>query len=357
MSTPSSLSTPLQMDALADIIARFPRTRFLPGVTPLEHEPGLSRKLGINLFVKRDDMTGLAFGGNKVRKLEFYFGKAVAQGADTALITGAVQSNYVRVVAACAARLGMACHVQLEERVANVDRIYRGSGNVLLDHLLGATIHTYPVGEDEEGADTQLRQIAAELARQGRRPYVIPLSANNPPLGALGYIECARELLSQMTDCEHVVVPTGSGQTHAGLLFGLRAMGWTGRVVGICVRRPAKPQIERIGGHCQRLAELLGVENPVCSQDLEIYDDSLAPGYGLMNDMLMEAMRDCAQLDGLMLDPVYTARAMAGLIACARDGRLPQGKNVAFIHTGGLPAIFAYETELCRRLAIEASCA
>jgi D-cysteine desulfhydrase family pyridoxal phosphate-dependent enzyme len=333
---------------VTDAVARFQRAEFLLGATPLERQPRLSATLGIDLLVKRDDLTGLAFGGNKVRKLEFYFGKAQAANADTVLITGAVQSNYTRVTAACAARLGMGCHVQLEERVANVDETYRSSGNVLVEELLGATLHSYPVGEDEEGADRRLREIAADLAAQGKRPFVIPLGANNPPLGALGYIRCAGELLDQCRDIDHVVVPSGSGQTHAGLLFGLRAHGWAGTVSGICVRRAAPIQTARIAGHCEKIAALLDLPNPVRPDDIQLHDDVLAPGYGIMNDALAAAIRDCARLDGLLLDPVYTGRAMAGLLALARDGGLPKGKKIVFLHTGGLPALFGYETELRR---------
>ncbi|TWT12562.1 D-cysteine desulfhydrase family protein [Reyranella sp. CPCC 100927] len=329
-------------------VGRFERARFLPWATPLEHQPRLSQTLGIDLRVKRDDLTGLAFGGNKVRKLEFYFGKALAAGADTVLITGAVQSNYTRVVAACAARLGMDCHIQLEERVPDVDDVYRTSGNVLLDELLGATLHAYPVGEDEEGADQRLREIAAGLSARGRRPYVIPLGAGNPPLGALGYVRCAAELLEQAGAMDHVVLASGSGQTHAGLLFGLRALGWSGEVIGICVRRAASLQKPRVEGHCGRIAELLGIVNPVRSQDVVLYDDVLAPGYGVMNDAVASAIRDCAHRDGLLVEPVYTGRAMAGLFARVREGRLPPGARVVFIHTGGLPALFGYATDLRR---------
>lgn len=336
--------------AIHDALERFPRTEFLPWATPLERQPRLSARLGLELLVKRDDLTGLAFGGNKVRKLEFYFGAAVAAGADSVLITGAVQSNYVRVVAACAARLGMACHAQLEERVADVDAMYRSSGNVLLDDLLGAELHSYPVGEDEAGADARLREIAAALSAQGRRPYVIPLGAGNPPLGALGYVRCAAELLAQAEPFDHVVVASGSGQTHAGLLYGLRAHGWGGRVHGICVRRAAAAQAARIAGHCDGIAALLGTRNPVLPQDIELSDAVLPPGYGVMSDAVAAALRDCARLDGLLLDPVYTARAMAGLLAHARDGRLPAGARVVFVHTGGQPALFGYERALRRML-------
>jgi D-cysteine desulfhydrase/L-cysteate sulfo-lyase len=323
-----------------------PRTQFLPWATPIERQHRLSEVLGIDLLIKRDDLTGLAFGGNKVRQLEFYFGKALAADADAVLITGAVQSNYVRVASACAARLGLSCHVQLEERVPDIDEIHRTSGNVLLDQLLGATLHSYPVGEDEEGADRRLREIAEGLERQGRRPYVIPLGAGNPPTGALGYICCAEELLSQANDFEHVVVASGSGHTHAGLLFGLRAFGWNGTVHGICVRRAASLQSSRIAAHCDSIAGMLKVPNPVAITDINVHDDVLSPGYGVMNDAVSEAIRTCARLDGLLVDPVYTGRAMAGLFRCARDGRLPKGARVLFIHTGGLPALFGYAGEL-----------
>lgn len=336
-------------------VDRFARTPFLSWQTPIERQPRLSEKLGIELVVKRDDLTGLAFGGNKVRQLEFYFGKAVAAGADTILITGAVQSNYVRVAGACAARLGMACHIQLEERVAGVDETYRASGNVLLNELLGATLHSYPVGEDEEGADRQLGEIADELAAQGRRPFVVPLSANHPPLGALGYIKCAAELLDQGVAFDHVVLGSGSGQTHAGLLFGLRALGWKGDVVGICVRRAARLQKPRIEGLCRRTAELLGIDNPVRQGDVEVHDDVLAPGYGVLNEAVSAAVRDCARLDGLLVEPVYTGRTMAGLFARVRDGRLPQRSKVMFLHTGGLPALFAYATELRRTVVSQST--
>jgi len=334
-------------------VDRFPRFEFLSWKTPVERQPNLSRKLGIELHVKRDDLTGLAFGGNKVRQLEIYFGKALAEGADTVLITGAVQSNYVRTAAACAARLGMECCIQLEERVSNVDEIYRTSGNVLLSELLGATIHSYPSGEDEEGADRRLTELAEELSQQGRRPFVIPLSGRNLPLGSLGYIRAAAELLSQIEPPEHVVLASGSGYTHAGLLFGLRSLGWTGTVHGICVRRSAALQHQRIEDHCERIAEMLDVENPVKRDDIRLSDDVLAPGYGVMSEAVSDAIRICARLDGLITDPVYTGRAMAGLFERVRDGSLPQRCTTVFVHTGGLPALFAYAPGLHRSLVTQ----
>jgi len=263
------------------------------------------------------------------------------------LITGAVQSNYVRVTAACAARLGMQCHVQLEERVAGMDETYRHSGNVLLDDLLGAVRHAYPHGEDEAGADRRLNEIAAELQAKGRKPYVIPLGPDNPPLGALGYVDGARELLGQAQGgFDYLVLGSGSGLTHAGLLFGLRLLGWQGRVIGICVRRPAAAQAQRIAGHCQRLGELLGVANPVIAADIELRDQVLAPGYGLMNPPVAEAIHLAASLEGMLVEPVYTGRALAGLIDARQADAIDGGSRVVFLHTGGLPALFGYERDL-----------
>lgn len=338
-------------DEIHRLIARFPRIAFLTWVTPVEPLPRLGERFGLDLRIKRDDLTGLAFGGNKVRKVEFYFGQALQKGADTILITGAVQSNFVRVVAACAARLGLDCHVQLEERVPGQDAAYHSSGNVLLDDLFGATRHAYPVGEDEAGADARVQEIAAELSRRGRRPYVIPLSPGHPPLGSLGYLACAGELLQQdALEVDQIVLGSGSGLTHAGLLFGLRSLGWGGRVVGICVRRQAPAQAERLLCHCERLADLLQVPSPVTAADIEVHDDVLQPGYGLLNAELDEAMRMAARLEGLLVDPVYTARALAGLAACAADGRIARGSRTLFLHTGGLPALFGYEAALRSRV-------
>ena len=332
--------------AISAAVEALPRVEFLHWSTPIERQPRLSEHLQVDLWVKRDDLTGLGFGGNKVRQLEFYFGKAIAARADTILITGAVQSNYVRVAAACAARFGMRCHLQLEERVPNVDPAYRNNGNVLIDKILGASLHSYPDGEDEEGADRKLNELADKLERQGAKPFIIPLSASNPPIGALGYIRCAEELLAQDGKFDHVILASGSGHTHSGLLFGLMAFGWHGHVHGICVRRSAALQHSRIAAHCERLAAMLKVENPVTIDDIKTYDDVLAPGYGIMNDLTLEAIRTCAHLDALLLDPVYTGRAMCGLFRRLDDRSVSKGSRVLFIHTGGLPALFGYADAL-----------
>ena len=330
-----------------------PRARLVHAPTPLEAMPNLAESLGgalgaARLYVKRDDCTGLAFGGNKVRQLEFYLGEAQARAADTVLITGAVQSNFVRLAAAAARKLGMEIHIQLEERVPKNDPAYRNSGNVLLDRLLGATLHRYPDGEDEVGADKRLHEIAAGLEARGRRPYVIPLAPGHVPLGGLGYVDAAREIVAQASaqglSIDEIVVSSGSGHTHGGLLFGLRALGCPTRVTGICVRRPAEAQRPRIENRCREIAELLGVAPVVAADDVHLIDEFLAPGYGQLNAATIDAMKLAARAEALILDPVYTGKTFAGFIQRARQAE--PGQNLLFIHTGGTPSLFAYAAAL-----------
>ncbi|MEM7225369.1 MAG: D-cysteine desulfhydrase family protein [Pseudomonadota bacterium] len=326
-----------------------PRATLGHAPTPLEPLANLSAKAGgARLWAKRDDCTGLAFGGNKVRQLEFYLGEAEAEGADTVLITGAVQSNFVRLAAASAGKLGMACHIQLEERVSKSDPDYRASGNVLLDKMLGATLHSFPAGEDEAGADARLEEIAEELRQEGRKPYIIHLAPGHKPLGALGYVVAARELLQQMETqdltFDEIVVPSGSGATHGGFLFGLRALGCSIPVTGICVRRPAALQHDRIVTRCKEIAELLGVDPVVTEDDVVLVDDVLAPGYGQLNDATRLAIAAAARSEGLILDPIYSGKTMAGALARAKEGAA--SRRILFLHTGGTPAVFAYRADM-----------
>ncbi len=333
-------------------LSKLPRARLISGQTLLSGLPNLGQiyQGEVKLFAKRDDCTDLAFGGNKVRQLEFYLGEAQAQNADTILITGAVQSNFVRLAAAGARKLAMDCHIQLEERVAKDDPYYRTSGNVLLDKLLGATLHSYPDGEDEAGADRNLGKIAEDLSAKGHKPYIIPLSPGHAPLGALGYVVCAEELLQQQIDADlkidEIVVASGSGNTHAGLLFGLRALGSSIPVKGICVRRSVDEQSPRINNRCREIAELLEIDNPVSEDDIEVDDTFLAPGYGAASDDVMQAILVAARTEALMLDPTYTGKSMAGFMA--RASQAEEGSTLVYIHTGGTPAIFAYEPALER---------
>ncbi len=320
--------------------------------TILEPLPRLTQHCGAaGLYVKRDDCSGLAFGGNKVRQLSYYLGDAIAHGADTILITGAVQSNYVRCTAAAAAKLGMTCHVQLEERVSKENHAYNHSGNVLLDYLFGATVTRYPHGEDEAGADASLESLANAYKEQGRKPYVIHLSMGHKPFGALGYVDAARELLVQIAEqslsIDRIVVASGSGHTHAGLLTGLRLANSSIEVIGACVRRQASLQQPRVLTLCGEAERLLQIDSVVTSADVICDDSCLAPGYGKLGAEALDALKHAARLEGMVVDPVYTAKSLACAMAVATVAE----SNTLFLHTGGTPAIFGYEDELTAALA------
>jgi D-cysteine desulfhydrase family pyridoxal phosphate-dependent enzyme len=325
----------------------FARTQIAHLPTPLERLSRLEAALELTtpVYIKRDDCTGMATGGNKVRQLEFYFGDALEKGATRILITGAVQSNFVRTAAGFAARLGLKCTVQLEDRVAGKDASYHNSGNVLLDRLFGAEITRFDVGEDEFGADRSLEAMAQAAREAGEVPYVIHLSETPRPLGALGYVVAAEELLADAErlgiDIGTVVVPSGSASTHAGTLVGLRAAGRADiRVLGTCVRRLASEQGPRVQRVCSALETMMGLPPTVEDADVNVSDATFEGGYGVIGDSTREAMRLGAQLEALVLDPVYTAKGFAGLLHHLRAGT--DERAVVFIHTGGLPALFAY---------------
>jgi len=328
-------------------LSAFPRARLMSSKTPIEKLERLSDMLGIELWIKRDDLTGLGFGGNKTRQLEFYFGDAIAQGADTVLITGAVQSNFVRSAAAAAARLGLESVLQLEERVPNMGKLYHSSGNVLLAQILGAEHISYPLGEDEVGADNALHHRANQLHAEGRNPYVIHLGIQHPPLGALGYMSGASELVEQMPDFDAVVVSSGSGLTHGGLLTGLCLLGNSAPVYGICVRRNQQLQKARMEIVLNNLSQLIGLDSKfITANQINVWDGSLAPGYGQLSDGTRDALSLMARTEGIFLDPVYTAKTFAGLLGLIENGTIKQGQKVIFIHTGGVPALFGYQEEL-----------
>lgn len=337
---------------MADRIHAHPKATLLAGPTPLERADRLSETLDLDLWIKRDDLAGVSFGGNKSRQLEYYLGAALAENADTILITGAVQSNFVRTAAAAAAKLGMTTIVQLEDRVKTTSERYASSGNVLLAEIMGIEVMRYPEGEDEAGADRALRQRADALRAEGRRPFVIPLGLGNRPLGALGYMDAATEILGQQDQPFHLIItPSGSGLTHGGLLAGLRAAGDRTRVVGGCVRRAAGLQKARIATVIADIQKLVDAPLNVISDDIEVRDGALAPGYGHLGPLAAKAMRMAAQAEGLFLDPVYAAKAFATLFTLKDEGDLPSGARVLFLHTGGLAALFAYEPEIRAALA------
>jgi L-cysteate sulfo-lyase len=332
-------------------LARFPRARFAHLPTPLEAMPRLSEALGgPRLYVKRDDCTGLAGGGNKTRKLEFLVGEALAQGADTLVTQGAVQSNHVRQTAAAAARFGLACEVILEERTGSKAADYTGSGNVLLDRLLGAKIRTVPRDTD---MNAELTKTADEVRARGGKPYVIPGGGSNP-VGALGYVECALELVAQANAqglvIDRIVTATGSAGTHAGLVAGLAMIGADIPILGIGVRAPKETQEANVHRLAVETAALLGHAERV-SREMTVADcDYVGAGYGLIDDAVIDALKLAARTEALLLDPVYTGKAMKGLIALARAGAF-KDEAVVFLHTGGAQGLFGYQGEMEGALA------
>lgn len=328
-------------------LARFPRRRYTEGRTPIEPLPHLTAHVGgPNLFVKRDDLLGLAGGGNKTRKLEFVVAEALRQGADTLITAGAVQSNHCRLTLAAAIREGLKCQLVLEERVpGSYDP--EASGNNFLYRLLGAEhIRVVEGGTD---LDASMNELAQVLEKNGRKGYVIPGGASTP-LGALGYVACAEELLSQTFEAglpiDHVVSASGSGGTHAGLVAGLVGNHAGIPVTGISVRHPKEKQERHISALAGATAELLGFDVAIPEHGVVVLDDYVGPGYSIPTEEMVEAVRLLARLEGLLLDPVYTGKAMAGLLDLCRRGHFEPGDNVLFLHTGGAASLFASQSRL-----------
>ncbi|HEX6112587.1 MAG TPA: D-cysteine desulfhydrase [Geminicoccaceae bacterium] len=327
-------------------LARFPRVRFAHLPTPLEPMPNLTRLLGgPQLYVKRDDCTGLATGGNKTRKLEFLVGDALAQGADTVITHGAVQSNHVRQTAAAACRYGLRCVALLERRVPGHGPEYEITGNVLLDRLFGAELRFVAADTDMDAACVEL---ADEIRERGGRPYYIPGGGSNA-VGALGYVNAALELLQQANDLglriDCVIHGTGSTGTQAGLVCGLEGANAGIDVLGICVRRPAAAQEEAVYRTASATAEHVGIRNGLERARVRANGDYVGPGYGIPTEGTIEAIRLAARHESLLLDPVYTGKAMAGLIDLCRKAFFAKDQNLIFLHTGGAAALFAYERD------------
>lgn len=334
-------------------LTRFPRVRLTHAPTPLEPMQNLSRLLGgPNLWVKRDDCTGLAGGGNKTRKLEYLIGDALAKKADIVITQGATQSNHARQTAAAAARFGIACEILLEDRTGYRHEDYRKSGNVILDRLLGAEVRHLPGGTDMDAA---MASVADELKAKGRTPYVIPGGGSNP-IGALGYVTCALELAEQANnvglDIDLLVHATGSTGTQAGLLAGIEASRGDIPVLGIGVRAPKPVQEEKVYALAARTAELLGAPGAVARERVVANCDYVGEGYGLPTPAMMEALELVARTEAIVLDPVYSGKAMAGLIDLVRNGQFAKGQNIVFLHTGGAPGLFGYVHGWSERLGL-----
>ncbi|SEN45550.1 D-cysteine desulfhydrase [Pseudomonas sp. ok272] len=323
-------------------LARFHRLELLAGATPLERLDRLSGWLERDIYVKRDDLTPLAMGGNKLRKLEYLAADALAQGADTLITAGAIQSNHVRQTAAIAAKLGLGCVALLENPIGTTDPNYLGNGNRLLLDLFEAKVELV---DNLDNADLQLQALAKRLHRNGKVPYLVPIGGSNA-LGALGYVRAGLELAQQIEDSGHafaaVVLASGSAGTHSGLALALSAVLPNLPVIGVTVSRSDEDQRPKVQGLAERTAELLGVDLPPAFK-VHLWDEYFAPRYGEPNAGTLAAVKLLARQEGLLLDPVYTGKAMAGLLDGIARQRFNDGP-IIFLHTGGAPALFAYDS-------------
>ncbi|UIJ36990.1 D-cysteine desulfhydrase [Desulfobaculum bizertense] len=325
-------------------LAQFPRRGYVKEATPIEAIPSFSKALGgkVNLFIKRDDLLPGCAGGNKTRKLDFSIADALSKGADTIITCGAVQSNHCRLTLAWAVKEGLDCHLILEERVKgtyNPD----ASGNNFLFHLMGVKSINVVAGGSDMMAE--MEKLAATLKGQGKNPYIVPGGASNP-IGATGYVACAQETLEQLfamgLNIDHMVVPSGSAGTHAGIVTGMIGCNAGIPVSGINVSRPKDVQEGIVHKLAEATAERVGVKGGIPREAIECFDSYVGPGYSIPTESMVEAVKLLASTEGILLDPVYSGKAMAGLIDLVRKGHFAEGSNVLFLHTGGSPALYAY---------------
>jgi D-cysteine desulfhydrase family pyridoxal phosphate-dependent enzyme len=318
-----------------------PRIRFAHLPTPIESMPRLSVALnGPRLLVKRDDQTGLAFGGNKTRKLEFLLAEAQAAGADTLITAGALQSNHCRQTAAAAAKFGLSCHLVLVGAPPT-----HNSANLLLDTLFGAQV----IWTDKPQRDKVLQASFDAALSQGRHPYLVPYGGSNST-GALGYAYAMEEFMGQDIQADWIVFASSSGGTQAGLVLGARLFGYPGKILGISVDEPQRDLQDHVAELATETSTRLGARIQFAAEDILVNADYATPGYGVLTDAERLAIRLFAQSEGLLLDPVYTGRAAAGLIDLIRKGFFKKDETVLFWHTGGQPALFAekYQNDLSR---------
>ncbi|MDR1976125.1 MAG: D-cysteine desulfhydrase [Campylobacteraceae bacterium] len=317
---------------------KFSRVELVNYHTPIEKLERFSKHLGRDVYIKRDDLTPIAFGGNKIRKLEFLLADALKVHADTLVTGGAIQSNHVRQTAAVAAKFGLGFWALLENPIDTKERNYLTNGNRLLLDLFGAKVKNV-----EELDNEQLDKTAEELKNEGKKPYVVPIGGSNA-LGALGYVRASLEIAHQShqigVDFTSVVVASGSAGTHAGLAVGLKSLLPNSELIGVTVSRKVEDQLPKVKLLSEQTAALLGIEEEI---DINLWDEYFAPRYGEPNEKGLEAIKLLAELEGVLLDPVYTSKAVAGLIEGVDKNRFADSNGaILFVHTGGAPALFAY---------------
>ncbi|MHA5066558.1 D-cysteate sulfo-lyase [Cetobacterium somerae] len=324
-------------------LAKFPRRRYTEGATPIEKLENFSKALGgPTIYIKRDDLLGLTSGGNKTRKLEFLMADAIAQGSDTILTCGAVQSNHCRLTLAAAVKEGLKCQLILEERVPGSYKP-EGSGNNFLFNLLGVEkTYVVPGGSDMLA---ELEKLAEKLRVEGKKPYIVPGGGSNA-IGSTGYVACAQEIMDQLFDLginiDHMICPSGSAGTHAGIVAGMTGINANIPITGVSVNRSKEIQTDAVWNLAKATAERVGVHNEITRDLVQVTDEYVGPGYSLPSDEMVEAVQLLARTEGILLDPVYTGKVMAGLIGMIREGKFKKEDNILFLHTGGSPALYAY---------------
>ena len=324
-------------------LAKFPRRRYTPGPTPLEKLHHLTALLGgPNIYMKRDDLLGLAGGGNKTRKLEFLVADALGKGADTLITCGAVQSNHCRLTLAAAVKEGLKCRLVLEERVPNSYKPDASGNNFLFNLLHVERVKVVPSGCDMAKA---MQSVADEVAAESRKAYVIPGGGSNPT-GATGYVACAEEIIAQSFDqgvnFDCIVTTSGSAGTHAGLVVGFYGNNTNIPVVGINISRKKAPQETLVYNLVEQTGAHVGIKGTVPRENVQCSEEYVGPGYSLPTPEMVKTVKLVAETEGILLDPVYTGKAMAGMLDLIKKGYFKKGQNVLFVHTGGSPALYAY---------------
>ena len=324
-----------------DMLEKFKRIKLGHFPTPIEHLKNITKYLdGPNIFIKRDDCTGLATGGNKTRKLEFLIPDAIKNKAELIVTVGAVQSNHARQTAAACALMGLKCLIILEQRLKNPPESYMKSGNVFLDKLFGAEVKVCP---KNEGVTEYSEKLIKDIKSKGTNVYFIPGGGSNP-VGALGYVECLNEIIQENKkyNFSQIVHATGSAGTQAGLLAGRKYFNCDIPVTGICVRHKKDIQVDKVYTEAKNTCEKLHC-NILNKSDVIVYDDYIGPGYGEPTEEMKEATKLLARKEAILLDPVYSGKAFAGLIDLIKNKKFTRNDNVLFIHTGGAVSLSAYE--------------
>jgi len=323
------------------MLEKFERIKLGHFPTPIEHLKNITKYLGgPNIFIKRDDCTGLATGGNKTRKLEFLIPDAIKNKAELVVTVGAVQSNHARQTAAACTIMGLKCLIILEQRVKDPPEVYMNSGNVFLDKLYGADIKICPKNENFL---KYYEKVIEDLKSKGTNVYFIPGGGSNA-IGALGYVECLNEIIKENNkyNFSEIVHATGSAGTQAGLLAGRKYFNCNIPVTGICIRYDKATQENRVYTEAKKTCEKLQC-NILDKSEVVVYDEYIGPGYGEPSDSMIEATRLLAKKEGILLDPVYSGKGFAGLMGLIKNKKFTKNDNVLFIHTGGAVSLSAYE--------------